>query len=333
MREASWAVVMTADEPLELLLANTAWHLATGALEVHVCLDRPDDPAAEALAAIAGVVVTRCDTDHWAELAPNWGRPPLQMRRQALNANHARLHTRADWIIHLDADEFLRQDAALGRELACFTGMDHEIRFPVWERAYLDAAPTGIFDGVFRTTTKPLRPMAAAILGDDERYMIDGMMGHSEGKCAVPTEGNWRIGIHWSFRGKGPQTKSNRVPSPGVRLLHFDGLTPLHFLIKLVRYAGHEAEDLVRLVSENRRVQIAELALGPRALHDRLRVLDGEKCDWLAGFGLMDRRGFDPRPEMERVLGRVPELSVDAFDAALRARYPEEVAALEALGL
>lgn len=333
MKRATWAVVMTVDEPAVLVLANVAWHLGTGASEVHVYLDRPDDPVAVELEKLSGVRVVRCDEAHWQALAPKLGRPPLQMRRQGLSANHARAQSQADWIVHLDADEFLHQSAPLSREFACFSGLEHEIRFPVWERAYAEGAPiTGLFDGVFRTTTKPLRPMEEAILGADRPFLIDGMAGHSEGKCAVPVHGNWRIGIHWSFRGKGKESKSARVPSRAARLLHFDGLTPLHFLVKLARYASHTEEDLRRLVSNNRHVQIAEFLKGPMRLHDRVRVLDAAKRDWLAGFGVLSEERFAPEAVIAEVLGSAPDLSVEAFDAALRARYPEAVEAVEALG-
>lgn len=111
---------MTVDEPAALVMANVAWHLGTGAASVHVYLDRPDDPVEHPLSQVPGVVVTRCTKAHWARLAPD-GRPLLQMRRQSLNANHARdrmvKRRSADWIVHLDADEFLRQSAPLAREL------------------------------------------------------------------------------------------------------------------------------------------------------------------------------------------------------------------------
>lgn len=102
--------------------------------------------------------------------------------------------------------------------------------------------------------------------------------------------------------------------------------------MKLARYAGHTEDDLRRLVSNNRHVQIAAFLKGPMRLHDRVRVLDAEKRDWLAGFGIFSEERFAPEAVIAEVLGSAPDLTVEAFDAALRARYPEAVEAVEALG-
>jgi|GEM_PF-4926840 len=36
----TWDIVLTADEPEALIVANVAYHLATGAQNIHVYLDR-----------------------------------------------------------------------------------------------------------------------------------------------------------------------------------------------------------------------------------------------------------------------------------------------------
>ena len=85
-------------------------------------------------------------------------------------------------------------------------------------------------------------------------------------------------------------------------------------------------------MSNNRHVQIEAFLKGPMRLHDRVRVLDAAKRDWLVGFGVLSEERFAPEAVIAEVLGSAPDLSVEAFDAALRARYPEAVEAVEALG-
>ncbi|WP_238364084.1 glycosyltransferase family 2 protein [Mesobacterium pallidum] len=332
-QEATWAVVLTADEPAALVLANVGWHLGTGAAEVHLYLDRPDDPLA-ALTDVPGLHVTVCDDAHWQALGE--GRPELQMRRQSLNANHAKARCRADWLVHLDADEFVLQDRPLGRELAHVASLDAELNLPAWERAYLGAPEDGLFDGVLRGSTKGRPGFDDQILGRQRKLRHHGLLAHSAGKCAVPVAGNFRIGIHNAYRG--PRKGAPRAASYGsthARLLHFDGLTPLHWHVKMLRYAAHSEAQLTSLVSDPRKTQVIRymrrLAKPGQAaaFHDLLRVLDESACDRLEAFGLLDRAGFDPGPVAERVLHRRLDLSVAGFDAALRARQPELTALVD----
>lgn len=334
MAQASWGVVLTADEPAQLVLANVGWHLATGAAEVHLFLDRPDDPVGEALADVPGVHVTRCDPAHWAGLGTD--RPPLQMRRQSLNANAARGRAATDWLVHLDADEFLVQDRPLGRELVHVATLDAELNLPAWERAYLGAPGPGLFDGGLRGSTRGRPGFDDQILGPQRKLRHHGLLAHSAGKCAVPVAGDFRIGIHNAFRGarKGAPRAAS-YGSTHARLFHFDGLTPLHWHVKMLRYAAHTETQLTSLVSDARKTQVIRYMRRLRkpgqvaAFHDLLRVLDDAACDRLEAFGLLDRAGFDPGPVAERALHRRLDLSVAAFDAELRARQPELTALLD----
>lgn len=330
MNHSSWAVVMTVDEPAQLVLANVAWHLFTGASEVHVYLDRPDDPVCQRLSDIAGVVVTKCDDAHWNNLTGN-GRPPLQMRRQSLNANHAQTQSKADWMVHCDADEFLWQHRPLADELPYVWELDAELSFPVWERFYPGSQPSpSIFDGGFRSSTKGETRFDRTIFGAQKSMLINGVLGHSAGKCAVPVGRDFSIGIHWSFRGDAKdKNRAERFRSKSTSVLHFDGLTPLHWLIKILRYAEHEPEDLKRLIGPERQAQVQyvlTVLTGARDLmsaHDDLRVLDKAQIKRLNGFGLLEHAEFDPAPAIDAILGKPLDLSPDAFDAALTGRYPD----------
>ena len=335
MTEKTWGVVLTADEPAELVLANVSWHLAHGAAQMHVYLDQPDDPVAAMLSQIKNVRVVRCDGAHWQRL--NGGRrPKLQMRRQSLNANDAQNFTDVDWMVHLDADEFLLQSRPLGTELPFVEDLEAELYIPVWERFH-EVDPQQIFEGAFRGTTKAKPGFDAQIFGAQNKYLIHGVLAHSAGKCAVPVGRGFLQGIHWSF--KGTQKRENRAPryeSTTSRVLHFDGLTPLHWLIKVMRYANHDPDDLARLLSGQRHAQIEfilsrcagmESAL---AAQRELRFLNPDQVARLDGFGLIDRPLIDLPTVVQDILGYLPDFSVDAFDTALRSRYPDIAAVLEA---
>ncbi len=328
----TWGIVMTVKEPAQLLLANLGWHLGTGATEIHLYLDDPEDPVAEALGALSRVRVMRCDPAHWHQLAPSGKRPPTHRRRQVLNANHALAHCDVEWLIHLDADEFLVQDRPVAEELAVVQELDCELFFPVSERVFeRDAPVASIFSGVFRTSTKGLNRRGdgldndKVIFGAQEPLLVHGLLSHSAGKCAVPRGGDYRIGIHWAFRGTGRQ-RAERYQSTSTRLLHFDGLTRLHWLSKLLRYA--EVDPKLMGIAPHRLAQIERFqqCLGSAdemlEFHAELREWDAARLARLRAFGLLDERRFDPAPVIREVLGALPDLTPATFDAALRAENP-----------
>lgn len=329
---ASWGIVMTVREPAQLVLANVAWHLGTGASEVHVYLDDPDDPVADALEAIPAVRVVPCDAAHWGTAVQTKTRPESINRRQGRNAGHAMARCAVDWLIHLDADEFLLQERPLGHELEAVRELDCELHFPVHERTYAGGAPIDtIFSGIFRTTTKGLnrrsdgRSNDPIIFGTQSPVLHHGVLGHSAGKCAAPTDGDFRLGLHWSFRGLGRE-RAERYRSTSTRLLHFDGLTRLHWLSKLIRY--RDTDPSVLKVPPHRRAQIEifQDISGDRAaladFHRTLREPDDAALGRLRAFGLLHERAFDPSEVVERVLGHVPDLTPQRFDADLIKAHP-----------
>lgn len=337
MPSASWGVALTAHEPTALLLANVGWHISAGADEVHVYLDDPCDPAAPLLEAIAGVQVTRCDAAHWREAAPSLRRPPTHRRRQALNANHALARCGVDWLVHLDADEFLMQDRPLGQEMAAVRALDCELYFPVAERMYLPGPQQTIWDGVFRGCTRALIRRGdgidndRVIYGDHVECLDFGVLGHSAGKCAVPRDGDYRLGIHWSFRGEG-RRRAERFRSTAARLLHFDGLTPLQWWTKLRRYTEYDPADFNVAAHRQRQIDLAAAVgaspEGRELLHRELKECGPDLRARLRALGLLLEVPFDPAPALRDVLGEVPDFSVDAFDADLLRRLPERTAGL-----
>lgn len=338
MPSSNWGLVMTVNEPGALVLTNLGWHLGTGAAEIHVYLDDPDDPAAALIEALPRVRAVRCDAGHWARIAPAGKRPPTHRRRQVLNANHALATCEAEWLIHLDADEFLLQTRPLAAELAVARELDCEVFFPVAERCFVRDAPVAsILGGPFRLSTKGLNRRGdgvdanAVIFGDHLPCLVDGVLGHSAGKCAVPTGEDYRLGIHWAYRGAGKQ-RAERYASTAATLLHFDGLTALHWMAKLARYADYDPKALG--IAEHRRAQITlfqkmqGMEDGLARLHRDLKELTPKTLARFRAFGLLLETAFDPLPVCREVLTALPDLDPARFDAELLARAPH-LSALE----
>lgn len=316
----TWAVVATVDEPSALVVAFAAHHLAQGACSVHVFLDQPDPEAQAMLAALPGCEVTVCDASYWAGSASG-KRPALHTTRQAQNARQVYARGAADWLLHCDGDEFLRNGATLRAELADTPAQAMYLRLLVAERAYPQGAVgADIFSGVFRHELPDYPRLGPKVYGEMQGFFHHGLTGHKAGKALVRVGAGMQMGLH------APLGKPMHKVSQSTRLLHFDGLTRLHFTLKLLRRAHeppsqastrHGAARSAQFLSLRESVSDAALR---EALVSALKELDRRQLRQLRDLGCLDEAGFDPRPILAAA-GLAPDLSVAAFDASLRQRY------------
>jgi hypothetical protein len=304
-----WAVVATVDEPCVLVQCFTAWHLALGAAEVFLYFDRPDDPAADLMESWSNVRVQRCDQAHWGA-----ARPIRQEIRQTRNANDAYAQFGGDWLLHCDADEFLCPDHDIPTALASVDPDCDAAIVAVAERMY-HGTGAGIFAGTFR---KPFAGSAArglTVFGGDYALTGRGLTGHALGKVMVRGGRDLGLSIH---RPK-PQPNLQMQPLGGVTLLHFDGLTPLQWVVKLYRRAVEQRHGGMP-PSPHRQAQIDAILADPAralALHDRLKRPDPALLANLQRHNLVLNPRFDPAA----LLTPPPDVSVQAYDLALRARF------------
>ena len=316
----TWAVVATVDEPAALVAAFAAHHLAQGAASVHVFLDQPDAEAQRMLSGLPGCEVTVCDAGYWAA-SEKRVRPAMHTARQIYNARQVYAHSDADWLLHCDADEFVRDGAALVAALAEAPAVAMYMRLLVAERAYPEGViGSDIFSGVFRHALPDYGQTGPAVYGDMADFFHFGLTGHKAGKALVRTDAGMKMALHAPY-GKPP----HRVIQT-TRLLHFDGLTRLHFSLKLLRRAHEPPNAASNRHGEARSTQflslresVADVTLR-EALVSVLKGLDQAQIAQLRALGCLDAAGFDPRPTLAAV-GLAPDLSVAAFDASLRQRY------------
>ena len=249
MALASWSVHATVAEPPALLVAFALHHLELGAREVHLALDRWTDETLAALRPIDGVRLTLCDAAYWERAFG--ARPPDQEARQIANARLCFAACRTDWFFSCDADEFLWADRPVSALLDEVPGDVWHRRTRVAERVFRagQAHPT-IFDGPVRHGT----PDAARIertYGPSARYLNRGMSGQWVGKSFVRAGAPRRIWLHfplpWLLGRLRCALRPARVAGdvlPESWLVHYDGLTPLHWLVKRAVYARARAAAL-----------------------------------------------------------------------------------------
>jgi hypothetical protein len=310
----SWSVVATVDEPAALVVAFALHHLECGASEVNLFLDGPNPQAEDALRSIAQVKLVVCDEAHWLDCVRR-RKPKLHTGRQLVNADIAYQSCRADWLLHCDCDEFVSDGHALALELGVLEPKHVYLRLHMAERAYVGPETENIFEGVFRYPMKDFATQGPPVYGDLVPFLKDGLTGHRAGKAVVRTGLPIKMGIH---SPDGPPPHRDAV----TRLLHFDGLTRLHYLIKLLRRA-HEPpisplrHGAPRIVQFERLRAMAGQPDRAHALVADLKSLNPEQIAKLRALQALDERNFS-------ALGENPlaaDLSTTSINAALRARY------------
>jgi len=342
---ATWSVVSTVAEPPSLLLAFAAHYLSIGASEVHLFLDDPGQPGIELLKAMPGVRLTICDAAYWKTSGKK--RPPRQEGRQIHNANVAYSEARSDWLFFCDADEYLLPVQPVGKLLGQLPETVIQCRPHMSERMFGPGPQDSLFAGQIK---RPIPTKVAALseaFGPLAPFTTGGLLGHVIGKSFTRTgRSDIRIKIHMAVP-KDPAVemrmrKMKRLrPGPqldGLWLVHYDGLTPLHWKLKLLRYAmeyrdllndGVEAPFAARPPARLRQIRHVYDRLDTQYdLSDLMPLLqphDAAVDRLRAAGGLLDLP-FDPvAAAMERGVIHGLDFSAAEFDAVLRQRKAAEV--------
>ncbi|SPF77273.1 hypothetical protein ALP8811_02298 [Aliiroseovarius pelagivivens] len=320
----NWSVVSTVREPLSLVLAFACHHLSMGAKTVHLFFDDPTDPAAEVMKSIPGVDVTLCDSAHWTALGQP-DRPAWQTRRQTLNANFIAQQQRTDWLLHVDADEFLWAPYGIERDLARAGAWLH---IPNLERAWI-APEAGIFDGVFRASGLSTSSIER-IYGPARRYLQSGLSGHTSGKAMARLSDRKFIAIHAVKEEFGGEVSPGHTTANAC-ILHFDGMTARHWLLKSLRYAA-QGKALLQSLHNRRRAGIERVMDAPDplteglALHNEIFHLSDKQREMLDAQGALLTCQLDLGASVAaHAPGRTTDFSAERFDAYLASALDETI--------
>ncbi len=347
-RRGSWSVHATVDEPIELLCAFVAHYLALGADEVILYLDAPEPAQVAVLGSVPRVRIVECGDDYWSKCRTSkFRRPDAHVERQRINADAAYRRCRSRWFLFCDADEYLAllpSDTTAETSVAAILERADTagkfLRVGVRERIFERDAPTrSIFSDLFRAPMQGPQALFDRIYGDMATFLHSGLTGHLVGKSFVRTGLLVRIWQHEPVpRGIGSRFAQfvaayRQVPFvDGMSLLHFDGLTPYHYRLKLLRKVMRDlARPDLLLGNEGRgrgrRKQIAAVFDGrgdpdATAMLDRLQMLEPEQIEMLAHAGALLRHDLHIE-EAARALFAQASLDFDpsAFDARLMARH------------
>ncbi|WP_146345910.1 glycosyltransferase family 2 protein [Phaeobacter marinintestinus] len=311
----SWTVVSTVSEPLPLLQAFVAHHLAMGADQVVLHFDTDDQIAMQALGSIEG-----CRVEPPVD-RKSGRRTPVPVR-QVLNATRSYEQAETEWLLHIDADEFLVAPDDVHGQLADLPETVVAAGVTPLDRVWLlETPPTEVFDGLFRRLPSPDQMQALEdVYRADLRYLDGGFSGNGAFKSFVRTGLNVKPGVHGPTGPDGQELPVVNLSYP-AGLLHFDGLTPAHYLAKMQRKIAQQP-GWFTFPAPGRRAQLEEIwrAGADTDRLDRLvascKMIDAEQADALDAMGLLRREPFDVRPALEAVFaGQDIDLSIKSFDA------------------
>ncbi len=339
----TWGVVATANEPSALTAAFVAHFKCLGAKEVHIYLDRgtPDFELGPLLKNTKGCKFTRATWANWKNVHGRL-RPVQHVKRQLINAAHAYRRCNVDWLLHCDVDEFLMFDEDLSDVLTLLPAEAEAAHVKNLERAWLAGDPREtIFSGVFRVDKK------AAVKDDlaPEGLLADAtshrFSGHRAGKSLLRTGLSHLPGIHVpnmrvsdDVLDRGAKVKMAKLPT--ARLLHFDGLTPLHWQAKLAKRVLRIRTRLHGNHNHARKTQFEQVRthLGDtdylHQFNTLLQVVDPELEAKLRSVKALRNEPFDPAASLRDVFPDTEfDLSPAAFDRVLALKEPEVITAVK----
>lgn len=288
----SWGIVSMISEPDPLVLAWVAHNLRLGADQITIFLDGDHPQLEKTLAGLEKVSLTRVDPDHWPFDDP---RPEKIGPRQVIALNNAYAHAEVDWLLHIDADEFLDFEdvdswlAQLPSEVV--SAMAH-----VAERFHVGAPdPRNIFDGVFRVPAPAeMEDQLDRIDGAAAPYLDYGVTGYETGKSFFRVGRGLDLRVHCPFNPGSLVSQS----LPGHPLLHFDGLTALSWVRKKQRLLRQQPKAIYvqrpGWRAQFRTVVDIEENITPLLeLYHQLKCLSPERLTALEELGLIRHNKLD----------------------------------------
>ena len=220
---ATWRVGAILNETLADTLRFAAWYLEAGADGLTLMFDNPQDPAIGVLGDHPKITCIPCTPDFWEGLGLT--QDTRFPKRQNFALSHIYRSTSEDWLLNVDADEFVYVAdgsiadllTAQAPEAECIRIETAEIVEPlVAQEALTFRLP------MERDAARRVYADNAALFGPRRK----GLVGHPQGKSATRT-GIKGVSLrqHWPQRRNGePMVERMLTRTDGAHLLHFIGL-------------------------------------------------------------------------------------------------------------
>lgn len=319
-----WDIVTTAFEPTAVTLGFLAHHVDLGVNRIWLHLDAPNKELEDIVSGHEKIKVVRCDGAYWKDSVK--GKRPWDFRvRQSVNADFAMSQSDADWIAHIDADEYVTNAAALFAFLAQQPDQILSIVAFNSERVHVRGQPQPhVFSGGFRVPFPRIVHRAQPLIyGRYARYLQKGVAGYWHGKAFTRVSSGLPLVLHRAELPEDVVEEDVQGRFPGRAILHFDGMTKAHWLDKMRK----KAPDGKVLKPHNpARIRQAQDVWDHRDdsdyvddLYRHVKEISGFQALVLRLLGRMTSSDVDVPAKIKKVFPEVHvDLSPAAVDAALK---------------
>lgn len=229
---AKFSTVSLIRESPEIVAHFARYYLAAGASEVVVFYDGPVPFSLE----IPGLTVVACDAAFWAEACGE--RPVAVEERQSIVYGIGKARCRTEWMLVVDADEYVFGDRPIPAFLDAVPEAAESIALPTAEAVW---GPGDALDAPFGSTHFRLawrwkwlwRMGRSPLYGTVSANMRWGLLGHVRGKQFLRADRDYsQIRNHDALRDGAVVTRPAAAVDPtlsGMFLGHFDAISLAHW--------------------------------------------------------------------------------------------------------
>lgn len=281
---ATWRVGAILNETLADTLRFAAWYLEAGADGLTLMFDNPQDPAIGVLDTHPKITCIPCTPEFWEELGLT--QETRFPKRQNFALSHLYRNTSEDWLLNVDADEFVYvADGGIVDLLSAQAAETETIRIETAEIVEPLVAQDAL---TFRLPME--RDVLRRVYADNAELFgprRKGLVGHPQGKSATRTGlAGVSLRQHWPQRRNGePMVDKLIGRQDGAFLLHFIGLDYDAWHGKLAWRAGSRGFTVpmtqrveAAMASDNADAELKEL-------HARLHKASPDVLERLAAEG------------------------------------------------
>ena len=218
-----WHVGAIVNEPEAEILRFVAWYFSQGAHGITLFFDNPDDPTANLVDRHPDVSVIRCTPKFWRDLGLT---PDIRFtKRQNAALNWLYRQAPADWLLNVDADEFM-YTASVSIQ-AFLEGQPEDIDVVRVETAEV-VLPKSATGEKSHYRLPMSRTTAQAVYGESLKFFgpkRKGLVGHAAGKAFVRCgNSDLRLRQHWAESISGRNISERIIQAgPNAALLHHIG--------------------------------------------------------------------------------------------------------------
>ncbi len=271
----NWIIASTVSAPSWQIILHARYHSNFGAKKLIYFLDSPQKHSNEELELLSRYAeIILCNHDYWDAQG---GKPPNHTTRQLINLQFARKCKDAEWVLHIDIDEFLYLPSNNFNDVFSLPPEIAEVRIENVERVLTYGSNTWI-DGYFRIKILNNK-LLAKHYGPSAGFFGLGLSNYFHGKSLVKNRPRIIQNIHGAIHADAHKEIIRiELHRSEAIIVHYPCISPSHFVSRYLSFlksgkyeiSEFQYQQLFRshLFNESRRLGAKNaLTKGLRELH------------------------------------------------------------------